>query len=205
MPSSRSVLARLAALAPAAAILSPALVAPAFADIFYDEGFAGDISNDRFNPTAFNLAAGDNQLVGVIFGDDGQGNIDRDYFSLTIPAGLQLSQIVHLDYISTDFGAFMGIEEGPIFPIDPDQATPGDLLGWVIFGPSTVGVDLLPTMGGNGRGFTPPLSAGTYTFWVQQTGDYTDYIMNFVVTEVPAPASAILLGPAAALAFRRRR
>lgn len=176
----------------------------ASAGIFYNEGALGDLSNDRLIPTAFTLGAGDNQLVGVLTGDDGMGNIDRDYYSITIPAGHVLAQIVHDDFISEDFGAFLGVLPGNTFSIAPDDATPSNLFGWAIFGPSTVGVDILPTMGLNGTGFTPPLPAGTYSFWCQQTGTYTDYILNFVVQEVPSPAAAPLLLGVFALARRRR-
>lgn len=189
------------ALIAAAGVL--AFGAAASGDIFYDEGLSGDISGDRLNPTAFSLVPGDNTLIGVLIGVDIEGNVDRDYFSVTVPAGYQLSELVHTDYISEDFGAFIAIESGAVFPIAPEDANPGNLLGWALFGPSTVGVDLLPTMGGNGTGFTAPLPAGTYSFWVQQTGEFTDYSLNFVVTEVPSPsAGLVLLG---VIPFARRR
>ena len=55
----------------------------------------------------------------------------------------------------------------------------------------------------NGQGFSPPLQPGTYSFWAQQTDDFTEYVLRFVV-DIPAPASAALLG-APLLMPRRRR
>ena len=51
-------------------------------------------------------------------------------------------------------------------------------------------------MGANGQGFTPPLPAGTYSFWAQQTGEPTIDILDFVVT-VPSPGTALPLAVSA--------
>lgn len=173
------------------------------ADVIWIELTQGDLSDDRFSPTPLTVAPGDNELFGVITGDDMEGNLDRDYFSMTIPAGHQLSELWLTDYFSEDFAAFIGVQPGPIFPDDPAFVAPEDLLGWTLFGESQLGQDLLPQMGVNGQTFTPPLPEGTYSFWVQQTGLYTNWAANFVITEVPEPAGGlILLG---GLALLRRR
>jgi hypothetical protein len=55
-------------------------------------------------------------------------------------------------------------------------------------------------------GFTPPLAAGNYTFWIQQTGaNSATYTLDFRVT--PEPGTLALLGISAAVgvAIRRRR
>lgn len=182
-----------------------ALTAPARADVFWNEPSQGDLSNDRFNPTPFTLHAGSNQLIGFLAGDDGTGTgtFDRDYYSITIPAGLQLSEINCQAYFSIDNFAFIAIQPGPTFPNDPTTTNPGDLFGWHHLNISDVGLDILPIIGSNGQGFIPPLPAGTYSFWSQQMDDPTDYLLEFVVTPTPAPAAAPLLFLAAALRPRR--
>jgi len=91
------------------------------------------------------------------------GIIDRGYFSITIPQGYALSQLILEQYFSADPVAFIGIQPGPIFPNDPATVNPSDLLGWMHFGVDDVGADLLPLMGANGQGFVPPLSGGGRT------------------------------------------
>lgn len=185
----------------AVAVLAP--LAGAQAQVIWDEANQGDLSDDRLAPTSLLLGAGDNRLLGVLEGTDTEGNPDRDYYSITIPAGFALSQIVLESYVSEDGGAFSAIESGATFPLSPDDATPANLMGWVIFGVATPNQDLLPTMDANGMGFDIPLGAGTYTFWTQQTGSATTYTWNFVV--VPAPATAGVFGLGLLAAARRRR
>lgn len=177
------------------------------AGIVWNELLEGDLSGDRFAPTSLLVAAGSNELLGVMAGATGGpgGTIDRDYFTITIPSGHVLSSIVLGVYISPDFSAFLGIQPGTVFPDDPDAVIPSDLLGWTHFGPIEEGTDLLPMMGMNGQGFSPPLPPGVYSFWAQQTDDYTDYALNFVVEEVPTPGSVAVVWYAAAFIARRRK
>lgn len=178
---------------------------PALADVVYDERGGNDISGDRFNPTLLTLQEGDNTLIGIMTGLDDLGFPDRDYFRFTVPVGYTLSAIRLDAYVSTDFAAFFGVQPGVIFPNDPDTVQPGDLMGWCLFGPQDQGLDLLPIMGSNGIGFTPPLPAGNYAFWGQQIGAYTEYLMNFEISPVPSPGAASMLGLGAAFTLRRRR
>lgn len=185
------------------------LAAPAAsrANDLWVELINGDLSNDRFTPTPFVLTEGDNYLYGVMTGAFPEGGYDIDYFSVTVPAGFQLDALYLDHYDSTDFAAFLGIQPGPIFPNDPGDVAPGDLMGFVHMGPQHIGQDLLPIMASMGYGFTTPLPAGVYSFWAQQIDDYTDWTGNFVVTAVPEPSSAagLLLFSAAAIARRSRR
>jgi hypothetical protein len=167
--------------------------------VIWDELSQGDLSNDRFHPTALAPPPGVSQLVGAMDGEV-NGIVDRDYFSITIPQGYVLSQLILEQYFSNDPVAFIGIQPGPIFPDDPATVMPGDLLGWLHFGDGYVGMDLLPLMGANGQGFAPPLTGSVYTFWAQQTGEPTTYVLDFVVT-VPAPSVVL---PFALIALRRR-
>lgn len=173
----------------------------AHAIVIHDESVNGDLSNDRFNPTPYNLAMGASSVIATSV----QG--DREFFSLTIPAGLQLSSIIQVSYVGDDGVAFAAVQAGPQLTVDPDSFDATGLLGWTHFGPFIFvdGSDILPMMGeGFGAdGFVPPLPAGTYTFWLQQAGTSpSTYQLDFVVT--PAPSAAALLGVAALAACRRR-
>ena len=63
------------------------------------------------------------------------------------------------------------------------------LLGWVHYDASDIGTNILPLMDSSGlgaTGFTPPLRAGTYSFWVQEASVGTvNY--GFHLVKKPAP------------------
>jgi hypothetical protein len=78
----------------------------------------------------------------------------------------------------------------------------------VVNAPNTVFADLLPTMGQTGNrpkqpngsdspdpiGFLPPLSAGNYVFWAQQTAPGIAGIqLNFVISPIPEPTSVLAI------------
>jgi hypothetical protein len=174
------------------------------AGILWNEQLNGDFSNDRLHPTPLNLPPGSSELFGRIEDGGGGLHIDLDYFSITIPADHQLTSMILETYLSPDTAAFMGIQPGPIFPNDPETVSPDDLMGWTHFGPSMLGQDLLTVMSNTTGRFTPPLAAGTYTLWVQQIDDFTEYALGFTVDPVPVPGSAGVLVVAAAAAGRRR-
>lgn len=190
-------------------LFAPAGVAVA-AEI-WNETNSGDLSGDRLNPDAFVLAPGSNNLVGDVIGGAGA---DLDYVALTVPANHLLAQIVLEVYDSTDSRAFLAVQQGATFTEPPTSTDVTQLLGYSHIGPGGAqpGTDILDDLGlgGGAIGFTPPLAAGQYSFWIQQTGTaLTGYDFNFVVEEVPEPSSLTLgaMGAVAAvwLAARRRR
>ncbi len=172
----------------------------ASADVLYDEGVSGDISGDRFNPTQGGvLALGSNTLSASVV--DG----DRDFLTFTVGAGMELAA-VNVTTFDSVLGnrAFMGIQTGNVFTLDPDVPNPAALLGYVLFGSGQVGTDILPAMGsaGGAMGFTGFLPAGDYTLWMQETSqDMDTFTLDFVT--VPAP-SALLLVAGGMLSLRRR-
>lgn len=186
------------------ALLFSALTSAARADLIWYEQVNGDFSDDRLNPTPLTLAEGSNDIFGRMDGIDGSGHIDRDYFRITVPAGLRLTAIILDSYVSTDAAAFLAIHPGLTFPFDPDTVQAEDPLGWVLFGTNQIDADLLALMSTNGQRFTPPLPEGIYTLWAQQIGDLTEYAMNFVVEPVPAPVAGLALAALAAAGRRRR-
>lgn len=192
----------------AAACLVAALSPAVQAATVYDEAVSGDLSGNGLSPTFVALAAGAN----VVMGTTGRQNgvVDRDYLTITVPVGMQLSAITPLAGTSTVGGglAFIGIESGSqvTTPVTGPATT---LLGWHHYAPADIGNNILPLIGaGAGAiGFSGALGAGNYGVWIQETGTGTvPYLMEFTLTAVPEPASGLmLLGGLAAVAGWRRR
>lgn len=175
---------------------------PASGDIFHNEAIQGDLSGNPAAPTAYTLPLGVNTLIATSVRND------LEYVALTIPAGRTLSSLMLASYTSVDPIAFIAVQSGAVFTEPPTGTNVANLLGWAHFGPAfgQVGTDILDDIGAGGGaiGFTPPLPAGTYTFWIQQTGtNSTDYQLDFVV--VPAPGVLGVSAAGFALAMRRRR
>ncbi|MEL6381914.1 MAG: hypothetical protein AAFQ89_05475 [Cyanobacteria bacterium J06626_18] len=100
--------------------------------------------------------------------------LDVDYFAVTVPEDSILTALT-LDAYEADPGnlAFLGIAEGDIFPFsfedDPDVSA---LLGGIVYGEESVGIDVLPMIGTleGAQGFIDPLVSGDYTVWLNQVG-----------------------------------
>ena len=199
-------------------VLSVALVGaaqtPARAFI-YDEAVNGDLSNDRLNPTLLVAGLGANTLTGMtVTSSPLPGGRDFDYLSVTIPTGLLLSSVVLANYSGDDL-TFFGMLAGTPFtvpPTDPPETIPPRLLGWVHLRPDLIGSDLLPTMAAQTMpapviGFTAPLPAGDYSFWIQETsGNAVNY--SFTASVIPEPSTFALFGfglLAVGALVRRRR
>jgi hypothetical protein len=184
----------------------------------YDESIHGDLAgtlaaSGGSNPTVLTATPGVNSIaLGVPPGGD------RDYFTFSVPTGFLLSSIIHKTYISTDNLSFIGFQSGSQLtePLPP-STNAGNLLGYLHFGPTTVlsasnDGEIIDLLGGSGSstpaamGFVPPLPAGNYTFWVQQTGVVASYSFDFLLSPIPEPEQwALMLGGVALLAARLRR
>jgi hypothetical protein len=184
-------------------------------NLVYNEAVNGDLSGDSLNPTILNLSAGSNQIIGSTTGNP---NLDRDFFTFTIPSGRQLSQIILANYAGLDNVApnqgFLAVQAGS--QITSLTNTP-PLLGAALIGaaPGTqVGDNVLDNLGASNTvpinnnffvGFdSGTLGAGTYTFWIQETvGGIQNYNLDFVV--VPEPSTIIGIGAIASLATLLKR
>ena len=152
---------------------------PAYETGNYDETQFGDLSGDRFAPTVLVLGANTTQLTAAVISGD------RDYLTLRVPAGTTLSSLVLTDYQSTDPRAFIAVQRGQSFSEPAEDADPAALLGYSLFGDEQLNINLLTAMAeAEGvAGFTPPLTAGDYSFWVQQTSKLpTEYGFRFTLT-----------------------
>ncbi|NJR66956.1 MAG: cadherin-like domain-containing protein, partial [Leptolyngbyaceae cyanobacterium CRU_2_3] len=173
----------------------------------YDEAMNGDISNNRLQPTKYQLAEGDNELK---FSIDGEVS-DREYITINVPEGFQLNSLVLQDYKSPQGNnvAFMAVQQGTTFTAPPSllNAETDALLGYVLFGPESstqgaasaiVGQNLLDDLGsttdGSGnkgtQGFSGPLPSGDYSFWIQQLDDQAQVSLKFEVAPAQAPNQA---------------
>ncbi|HWB19678.1 MAG TPA: hypothetical protein VG711_05205 [Phycisphaerales bacterium] len=163
------------------------------AGTLWNESVNGDLSDDRFNPTALSLQLGVNSL----FATTGSGAADREYFSVTVPTGMQLSELNLVSYVGSDNTGFIGVQQGSVFTEPPTNTQVFNLLGWSHIGPSSgnVGQNILDDIGwgGGAIGYEGPLPAGTYTYWVQQLGSPMTYQLDYVVTNVPAPSAGALM------------
>ena len=199
---------------PLLSLLGPALLAAwatgAQASVAWDEAVQGDFANGGLAPTALTLGAGSN----LVLGSTGRvgGVVDRDYFSFTLPAGWQLDTITVLpgsSFLGPGAASFIAVQAGPQLTVNPTGGSPEGLLGWVHYSENDVGTDILGLMGiGPGAiGFAGALPAGTYSFWVQDTGTgVANFRFDFAVSAVPEPAGwALALAGVAGLAGWRAR
>jgi len=157
----------------------------------YDEGVSGDLSDDRLAPDSIQLELGSNLITSTQQGD--AFGRDIDYFTVVVPTGMELAELRLPSYVPVvpfDL-AFLGLQAGSTFTVDAESAEASDLLGGIVFGDFSVGTDMLPSIGtlGGSIGFTPPLPAGSYTIWMNQTSDPSTSTLNFVLTGDPVGTS----------------
>lgn len=189
-----------------------------YAGFMYDEAIDGDLSNDRLNPTRLIAGVGINTLTGMVQTLPPPAGRDFDYYTITIPAGLQFDSVVLRTYSGDDL-TFFGMQAGTPFtvpPTDPPASIPPRLLGWVHLTPALIGTDLFPPMAAQTvpapvMGFMAPLPSGDYSFWMQETsGMLVTYSLTFNVSPagaIPEPGSLSLaaLGAVLGLAYTGRR
>lgn len=218
----RTIVANTAGIALA---LTLGLASAGDAAVIWNEAINGDFSGNNLAPTPLGtLGIGDNEVFGST-GRNAAGVVDRDYFTFTVPAGLALGAIIVLDG-TTSLGptniSFIGISAGNMVNHDPNVVTDAlGLLGWRHYAgapnpQSDIGINILGEIGSppiqppagvpGATGFTPPLPAGAYSVWIQETATGSaNYGFDFVLVPEPASAAALLTGLVFLAALRRRR
>lgn len=166
----------------------------------WDEGVNGDFSGDGLSPTPLTMSAGHNVVLGTT-GNPGTG-VDRDYFSFSIPAGSVLTELWLLPNTSVSGGSsFFGIQAGPQFTVTHSGGGIENFYGFNHYDNSHVGSDILVMMVGAAKA---PIPAGSYSVWIQETGGPASYGLDFVITQVPEPATAVSLALGVGLLGCRR-
>ena len=169
-------------------ILALAAVAPGLARADYSESVNGDLSGNRNAPTLIPVALGSNVVTATSIAGD------LEYFRIVVPAGQRLSAL-NLNSFGSGNLSFIAIQSGTVFTEPPTGTNPANLLGYAHFGASLVGTDILDNMGSQTGtiGFIPPLPAGSYVFWSQETSASTpsNYALNLVITSTAPPVPAL--------------
>jgi hypothetical protein len=189
-------------------VLTAATVPFAAHAITYNEASNGDLSNVGTSPTFIGLTSGANQVIGTT-GNPGTGT-DRDYFTVTIGPGQQLTSLKVLAGTVPLGLAFLGLQAGNQVTVSPTSGSAAGLLGWAHYATADVGNNILPRMGtgAGASGFVGSLPAGNYSFWIQDfNAGASTYALELTVAAVPEPAAALslLAGLAALLAIKRAR
>lgn len=185
----------------------------AHGDTIYNESVSGDLSNSGLAPTQLTVSLGLNDLFGTTGKSAATATIDRDYFTFTVPQSLYLTAITVLpgtQTLGTLGDSFIGIESGPQVTVSTAATTAAGLLGWFHYNTGDINEDILPMMGTSGlgsTGFSAPLPAGTYSFWVQEASVGTvNYGLEFTVaTPEPATWTMMLAGLTALVGKTARR
>jgi hypothetical protein len=165
----------------------------------WDEAVNGDLSSTRTAPTTLALVQGPNLILGTTIGGD------PDFFTVTVPEGQFLTELILGQFVSPSNVAFLAIQQGPIIT---STTNPAVFLGWLHPGITHRGTNILDdlALGAGAQGFTPPLGPGTYALWMQETSsDLVTYRYNLVLVPEPSAGALLALGLGALAAGAARR
>lgn len=169
------------------ALISTA-VSPCFGSVVYNESVFGDLSNSGLSPTFISVASGSNQILG------NTGNLDRDYFKITVPVNFKLTSIkVQPGTAAGGEFSFIGLQAGNQVTVAKNPTSAAGLLGWWHYSDGDIGTDILsqmsvPSFGSTG--FTAPLGSGNYAFWIQDFDlGLSPYRFDINISQVPLPSA----------------
>lgn len=180
----------------------------AFGAVFaYDEAITGDISNNYLAPLVFTPTAGVSTLKGSVALNN------PDLFTIVVANGLVLDSIRLLSYAtsSSDPGNVSYLLSQPRATLSRPPTNGnnyGAPIGYTSFGAFAVtgNLNLLPTITAGPPYFSiTEFGAGSYAFWVNETGPASTYEFAFNLTAVPEPSVMTALLAGLPLIWRRRR
>ncbi len=180
--------------------LALSVVSPSVhADVVWDEGIQGDLSNFESAPTDVLLVVGENEFIGTVGGTSNPNNGDGfDSFLFVVNALESVDSIIIDDYqvfggnLSTGFNIFQ---------------SDGTYLGGLAMNTSHIGQDVLSLTG------IGPLGPGGYYISLREftaPGQVYRFTMNVSTTAIPEPDLAfpfclfLTLAVVASTGFRRR-
>jgi len=151
----------------------------------WNEIVHGDLSGDPGSPTPLKLTHPRSAISGAV------GDGDIDIITLEVLPYHTVASVFLLDTYTGLSQSFAGLQLGATWTAGIGGAiNPNLLLGWTHFGPAAsgagVGDDILDNMAtpkSGSAGFTVPLGPGLYTLYIQDTGGFVDYGLDFVVNQ----------------------
>ncbi len=190
------------------------------ATVIYDEAVNGDLSTDQDAPSLFTVDQGSNTIAGRVY-DSIDGTRDIDFFTLSVPEGLVISQLNILEYSFNPTPSkptnlsYLLLAPGSVLPARISalsNGTSGIDINNLAIGTSFVTnpptTNPLVFLLNNGGLFAPgqqTLPAGNYAFWMNETSVASGYKLEFVVQAVPEPSGCLLAVGSLVLVFRRKR
>jgi len=166
--------------------------------LMHIEEVNGELSDDYQNPTVFNLTEGSNQISGTLLGS----GFDQDFFTLNVAAGLEITEFNIISYFSNtaNNGSFVGVQPGSTLSHSPAEIQADDqiAINFLLFSSALVDdTDDPPILSrltvGNPLGGVDTLTEGSYAFWLNETGDGSEWTLEFVVESVPEPSTISFL------------
>src|SRR5262245_30870240 len=120
------------------------------AAVVWNEAVDGDLSGNGLSPSTLVFGLGSNEVLGST-GNPGTG-VDRDYFSFVVPDGMMLTDIILLPNTFVSGGAsFLGMQAGPQLTVTPSGSGAENLIGFVHYDNSMIGINLLPAISAAGN------------------------------------------------------
>ena len=147
---------------------------------------SGGLSTDGLNPTNFDLSNGSNPIAGMV-----NSYPDVRYFRVVVPTDHELTAINLTTHTNGDSTSWFAAMAGPQFTetsTNSGEIDVSKLLAHAHIGTggNTLPYNVLPSMG-----ITTPLSAGTYSFRIQNWGTGIQFSFDFDVVNTP-PSSVTL-------------
>ncbi|MEL6796369.1 MAG: GC-type dockerin domain-anchored protein, partial [Planctomycetota bacterium] len=163
----------------------------------HNETVDGDLADDPNAPSALAFELGSNVVEGRVNLSNDTANGDRDFITLSVPAGQALTGLTLLNWDPNNIG-FIAVNAGSTGFV-PSGATNAQFLAGVLVDTSNEEDNLLSNFVSQSVTqnslSAAELTEGDYTFVIQQTSDLTqDYALDFVLTEVDAPCLADVNG-----------